>query len=239
MSEPLLVVENMSVKYGPVQALFGVNVTVEKGSVVAMLGANGAGKSTFARAVSGLVPMSGGTMHFDGQNITKSQPHQIRLAGLTHVPEGRGIFPGLSVFDNLKMAVRGLDKAKRDEAIEQAIAMFPVLGNRRTQRAGSMSGGEQQMLALARALAVTPKMIIADEMSLGLAPMVVDAVFERLNYARSIGVTIIIIEQFVHRALQLADQCVIMRRGEVSWAGAASDAEQAVLDSYLGESASV
>lgn len=239
MSTALLEVEGLSVRYGPVQALFGIDLSVAEGSVVAMLGANGAGKSTFARAVSGLVPSAAGTMRLAGHDLRKMQPHQIRRAGLTHVPEGRGIFPGLSVIDNLKMAVRSLERAERASAIDNAIELFPVLGNRRSQRAGSLSGGEQQMLALARALAVTPRMIIADEMSLGLAPMVVDSVFERLEFARGLGVTIIMIEQFVHRALKIADQCVIIRRGEVSWNGPAADAHQEVLDSYLGESATV
>ena len=238
MSEPLLSVQDLDVKYASVQALFRVSLDVSEGSVVAVLGANGAGKSTFARAVSGLVPSSGGTIRFDGRDITKAKPHEIRRAGLVHIPEGRGIFPGLYVQENLRMAVRRVGtKEQRRHAIDRAYELFPRLAERRNQRAGTLSGGEQQMLALARALAVPPKLIIADEMSLGLAPLVVELVFDSIERAAQTGVTIVLIEQFVHRALGLADQCVILTRGNVAWSGSAAGAEQEVLDRYLGESA--
>jgi branched-chain amino acid transport system ATP-binding protein len=238
MSDTLLSVQNLDVRYGSVQALFDVTVEVPAGSVVAVLGANGAGKSTFARAVSGLVPSFGGAITFDGQDITKAKPHEIRRAGLVHIPEGRGIFPGLSVQENLRMAVRRVGTPdERKSAVTHAYEMFPRLADRRTQRAGTLSGGEQQMLALARALAVPPKLIIADEMSLGLAPLVVDFVFESIERASQHGVTIVLIEQFIHRALGLASQCVILKQGSVAWTGAADNARQEVLDRYLGESA--
>jgi len=201
-----------------------------------VLGANGAGKSTLARTVSGLVPATTGKVFFDGTDITSHQAHKIRKLGLTYIPEGRGIFPGLSVVDNLRMAVGQEKRTDRSAAIDRAIDLFPVLGARRQQRAGSLSGGEQQMLALARALAVPPRLIIADEMSLGLAPLVAETVFQSLDVARKTGITIVLIEQFVHRALQLADHCVILTRGQVGWSGAASEAQQEVLDRYLGES---
>jgi branched-chain amino acid transport system ATP-binding protein len=238
MSDALLSVENLDVRYGSVQALFDVSIAVPAGSVVAVLGANGAGKSTLARAASGLVPSSGGTITFDGKNITKAKPHEIRRAGLVHIPEGRGIFPGLSVQENLRMAVRrvGTPDERRD-AVSRSYEMFPRLADRRSQRAGTLSGGEQQMLALARALAVPPKVIIADEMSLGLAPLVVDFVFESIERASQDGVTIVLIEQFIHRALGLASQCVILKQGSVAWTGPADNARQEVLDRYLGESA--
>jgi branched-chain amino acid transport system ATP-binding protein len=139
------------------------------------------------------------------------------------------------VVDNLRMAVGQEKRNERASAIEAAIDLFPVLGARRMQRAGSLSGGEQQMLALARALAVPPRLIIADEMSLGLAPLVAETVFQSLDVARKSGITIVLIEQFVHRALQLADHCVILTRGQVGWSGAATEAQQEVLDRYLGE----
>ena len=203
-----------------------------------MLGANGAGKSTLARAASGLVPSFGGRVMFDGEDITKAKPHEIRRAGLVHIPEGRGIFPGLSVQENLRMAVRRVGTPdERRSAVARAYEMFPRLADRRTQRAGTLSGGEQQMLALARALAVPPKLIIADEMSLGLAPLVVDFVFESIERASQDGVTIVLIEQFIHRALGLASQCVILKQGAVAWTGPADNARQEVLDRYLGESA--
>jgi branched-chain amino acid transport system ATP-binding protein len=235
VTEPLLKVENLEVRYGPSQALFGVSFEVGPGSVIAVLGANGAGKSTLARSVSGLVPASAGRVVFDGAEITGRPTHRIRKLGLTYIPEGRGIFPGLSVIDNLRMAVGQENRSDRSGAIEAAIEHFPVLGLRRTQRAGSLSGGEQQMLALARALAVPPRLIIADEMSLGLAPLVAEQVFQSLDMARQTGITIVLIEQFVHRALQLADSCVILTRGRVGWSGPAAEARQEVLDRYLGE----
>jgi branched-chain amino acid transport system ATP-binding protein len=203
--------------------------------VLAVLGTNGAGKSTLARAVSGLVAPSAGRVRFEGRDVTGLSAHRIRKLGLTYIPEGRGIFPGLSVIDNLKMAVAQERRPDRPAAIDRAIDRFPVLGSRRSQRAGSLSGGEQQMLALARALAVSPKLVIADEMSLGLAPLVAESVFEGLEDARRSGITIVLSEQFIHRALAMADRCVILTRGRVGWSGAASDAGQEVIDRYLGE----
>jgi branched-chain amino acid transport system ATP-binding protein len=238
VSEALLSVQNLSVRYASVQALFDVSIDVPQGSVVAVLGANGAGKSTLARTVSGLVPAFEGTVTFDGHDITKWHPHRIRRAGLVHIPEGRGIFPGLSVQENLRMAVRRVGtKDERQSAQTHAYELFPALSQRRAQRAGTLSGGEQQMLALARALAVPPRLIIADEMSLGLAPLIVDFVFENIKRASESGVTIVLIEQFIHRALSLASQCVILRQGSVAWTGPADQARQEVLDRYLGEAA--
>jgi branched-chain amino acid transport system ATP-binding protein len=235
VSASLLEVRGLDVCYGSSQALFGVSVSIPPGSVVAVLGANGAGKSTLARAVSGLVAPQAGSIVFDGREVTGMAANRIRRLGLTYVPEGRGIFPGLSVLDNLRMAVAQERRRDRDAAIERAIDRFPVLGNRRAQRAGSLSGGEQQMLALARALAVSPKLVIADELSLGLAPLVTESVFEGLEEARRSGITIVITEQFVHRALAMADSCVILTRGQIGWSGPAADAGQEVLDRYLGE----
>src|ERR1700759_2612187 len=201
MAGTLLSVAGLDVHYASVQALFDVSIDVPEGSVVAVLGANGAGKSTFARAASGLVPSSKGTITFDGTDITKASPHEIRRAGLVHIPEGRGIFPGLTVQENLRMAVRRVGTTEqRKSAIDGAYEMFPRLAERRSQRAGTLSGGEQQMLALARALAVPPKVIIADEMSLGLAPLVVDFVFESIERAAPSGASIVPTEQFVYSA---------------------------------------
>jgi len=238
MTAPLLRVEGLDVSYGPSRALFGVSIDVPPGSVLAVLGVNGAGKSTFARAVSGLVPATAGRVTFDGRDITGLPAHRVRRLGLTYIPEGRGIFPGLSVTDNLRMAVAQEPRRTRSASIERAVEQFPVLGRRPSQRAGSLSGGEQQMLALARAFAVSPKLIIADELSLGLAPTVTESVFQSLDEARDSGVTIVLSEQFVHRALAMADSCVILTRGRVGWSGPASEAGQEVLDRYLGEAES-
>jgi branched-chain amino acid transport system ATP-binding protein len=232
--------ETLDVRYGASRALFDVSIDIPAGHIVALLGPNGAGKSTLARALSGLVPVTSGRVEFAGADITKMPAHRRRLAGLTYIPEGRGIFPGLSVLDNLRMAVRQAgSRQRREEAIEKAVSMFPVLGQRRTQRAGSLSGGEQQMLSLARALAVEPKLMIADEMSLGLAPIVVDAVFESVQRVRDTGISVLLIEQFIHRALAMADECVILSRGRVGWSGSAADAGSEVLDRYLGEATPV
>jgi branched-chain amino acid transport system ATP-binding protein len=240
VSENLLLrADALDVRYGPFRALFDVSLDMPQGGMVALLGPNGAGKSTLGRALSGLIPITAGRVELEGQDITRWPAHRRRQAGVAYIPEGRGIFPGLSVIDNLRMAVRQAgSRAEREAAIGRAIELFPVLGSRRLQRAGSLSGGEQQMLALARALAVDPKMVIADEMSLGLAPLVVDTVFDGLDRARKTGITVLLIEQFIHRALELADHCVILSRGHVGWSGTAAAAGPEVLDRYLGEAVS-
>jgi branched-chain amino acid transport system ATP-binding protein len=219
--------------------LFDVSVDLAAGSVVALLGVNGAGKSTLGRALSGLIPLSSGRVELAGTDITRWPAHRRRRAGLAYIPEGRGIFPGLSVLDNLRMTLHQVGgRTERAEAVDQVFTLFPILGQRRLQRAGSLSGGEQQMLALGSALAINPKLLIADEISLGLAPLVVDAVFEGLEQARQAGITVLLIEQFIHRALAVADRCLILSRGEVTWSGPASDAGNEILDRYLGEVAS-
>lgn len=229
-----LAVAGVSVGYGGANVLFDISLAAAGGSVTALLGPNGAGKSTLGRAIAGLVPLQQGEIWFDGAKISGVPAHRIRKAGLAYIPEGRGIFPGLDVLDNLRMAVRLLPSSGRAEALDDAFSTFPILGQRRHQRAGSLSGGEQQMLALARVLSTSPRLIIADEMSLGLAPKVVDIVLEGLERARTQGITIVLIEQFVHRALALADNCVIVSRGRVSWHGAAAAAQSEVLQHYLG-----
>ena len=215
-----LEVTDLSVAYGDFVALAGVSFEASPGSVTALLGANGAGKSSLARALSGLVPARAGQILLDGNDVTRWPADRVRRAGLALVPEGRGIFPGLTVLDNLRMAARlAGGRADRTAAIERAIELFPALADHRQQRAGSLSGGEQQMLGLARALAVQPRLIIADEVSLGLAPLVVERVFESVRAIRDQGITVIMIEQFVHRALAFADRCVILARGTAGMAG--------------------
>jgi ABC-type branched-subunit amino acid transport system ATPase component len=172
------------------------------------------------RALSGLIPISSGRIELEGRDITHWPAHRRCRAGIVYIPEGRGVFPGLSVIDNLKMAVRQLDgRSEREAAIGRAIELFPELRARRLQRAGRLSGSEQQMLALARALAVDPKVIIADEMPPGLAPIVVDSVFAALDRARAAGITALLIEQFIHRAIEMADHCVVLSRGQVGRSG--------------------
>jgi branched-chain amino acid transport system ATP-binding protein len=236
-ADPVLKLTDVEVRYGAALALSQLSVDVRRGKVLALLGPNGAGKSTIARAVSGLVPVTRGSIEFDGRDITRKKPYQIRRQGLVHLPEGRGVFTGLTVSDNLSMAAATLPRSLRKEAVDKGYDLFDVLGRRRRQTAGTLSGGEQQMVSLARALILNPTLLVADELSLGLAPLVVDAVFEGLARARDAGVTIVIIEQFVHRALGFADDCVIVSRGRAVWRGSADDAKDEVLHRYLGSAA--
>jgi branched-chain amino acid transport system ATP-binding protein len=238
VSETLLEIEGLRVSYGDAQALFGIDLAVAPGEVVAVLGPNGAGKSTLAGAVSGLVRPVTGHIRFQGTDIASLPSHRVASLGLAHIPEGRGIFPSLPVIDNLRMRLRRVGgRSEREEAIGKAFALFPVLGERRRQRAGTLSGGEQQMLALAPVLAAPPTLLVADELSLGLAPLLVDAIFGTLEQARASGVTIVLIEQFVHRALAFADRAVILQRGRIGWEGNSSEAGAEVLARYLSETA--
>jgi branched-chain amino acid transport system ATP-binding protein len=235
--QSLLSVTALRVRYGPALALEGVSLELSRGDVVAVLGSNGAGKSTLARTVSGLVPAAGGAIQFEGRDITRRPAHRVRRDGIVYLPEGRGIFPALTVTENLRMAADLLPRAQRRRAMDNAMEVFPNLAERRGIKSGLLSGGEQQMLSLCRGLIITPKLIIADEMSLGLAPKLVDMVFEALGRLKAAGVTMIIIEQFVHRALEFADQCVLLSRGQVAWQGPPGGARQEILDRYLGEGA--
>jgi branched-chain amino acid transport system ATP-binding protein len=231
---PVLRVTDLSVRYGAAQSLFGVSFDLPHNSAIAVLGSNGAGKSTLARALSGLVPSCGGTVEFAGSDITGLSPTKIRRAGLLHLPEGRGVFPGLTVLENLRMALTA-ERRGRTECLDRAFEIFPALGTRRRQLAGTLSGGEQQMLSLARALMIEPRLVIADEMSLGLAPKLVDVVFESLARARGLGVAVLMIEQFASRALDFADHALIMQRGRVSWSGRTDQAGDELLHRYLGQ----
>lgn len=233
--DPLLATTSLLVRYGSHLALDGISLTVEPKSAVAVVGANGAGKSSLARAVSGLIAPAAGTVSFEDHDISGWNAYRIRRAGIVHLPEGRGVFPGLTVTENLKMAVLGLPRRARGAATAKALDLFPQLADRRGTRAGMLSGGEQQMLSLARALAVSPRLIVADELSLGLAPKMVDLVFESLAILKSQGVAILLIEQYIHRAVQLADTCVLLQRGRIAWQGTAESAREEVVARYLGE----
>jgi ABC-type branched-subunit amino acid transport system ATPase component len=237
---PVLAVKDLSVRYGEASVLCGVSFEVGGGRALAVLGANGAGKSTLARAVSGLVPPAGGRIVFAGTEIRGWPPHRIRRAGLVYLPESRGVFRSLTVIENLRMAAAELDgRRTRSQAVEQALEFFPALAARRRQPAYLLSGGEQQMLSLARAFAAFPQLVIADEMSLGLAPKLVEVVFEGLARAKREGVAVILIEQYIHRALAFADECVVLQRGELAWKGLASAAHGEVLRHYLGDAMTV
>jgi len=234
-TEPLLRVTDLEVAYGEARALFGVSFDVREGSVTTVLGANGAGKSSLASAIAGVVRPSAGRVEFAGEDITGKSAHEVCRLGLAYVPESRNLFPHLSVKDNLWGQLRfSLPRAQRKDAYDQALGLFPVLAERLSQAAGTLSGGEQQMLSLARVLAASPKLLIADEMSLGLAPLIVDLVFESLAKAREEGITVLLIEQFVERALAFADEAVVLRHGLVGWQGPAADAGDELLAEYLG-----
>jgi len=232
----ILEISELSVNYADATALHEVSFAVRSRSVTALLGANGAGKSSLARAVSGLVKAQSGKIRFDGADITSAPADRIRALGIAYLPEGRGIFRSLTVEENLKVALQGMPKAERPAAIERSVALFPVLGQRRRQTAGTLSGGEQQMLSLARVLTRQPRLLIADEISLGLAPLIVEEVFAGLERVIELGVSVILIEQFVHRALAIADDCHVLRRGRLVWSGEASQAGADLVEHYLGGS---
>jgi branched-chain amino acid transport system ATP-binding protein len=238
VTSALLEVTDLDVTYGEAIALRGVSFSLEAGHAVAILGANGAGKSSLAATIGGVVTPSAGTIRFDGRDITGWPSHRVGRAGIAYVPEGRALFPHLSVLDNLRVQLRhAVPAGERAGALERAFATFPVLGERRRQAAGTLSGGEQQMLGLARVLAAPPRVLVADELSLGLAPLMIDLVFDSLSRARADGVSIVLIEQYVDRALAFAEDAVILRRGVVMWSGPAQEAHDEALAGYLGESA--
>ena len=231
----LLEVTDVEVAYGRAHALFGVSLSIAAGSALAVLGRNGAGKSSLGAAIGGAVTPSAGQIRFDGRNITGMGAHGVSRLGIAYIPEERAIFPHLTVIDNLRVRLRhAVPRSERSAALERALELFPVLAERRRQDAGTLSGGEQQMLSLARVLAAPPRLLIADEMSLGLAPKLVDVVFESLAQARAEGVTVLLVEQYVERALDFADEAVILSRGRVAWEGPTSEARGELLTEYLG-----
>jgi branched-chain amino acid transport system ATP-binding protein len=219
-SHPVLELRDVDAAYGPFRALFGVSFQVPKGAVVALLGANGAGKTTVARVCSGLLRPSAGTVELGGVDVTRSHAYQIARLGVTHAPEGRSVFASLSVEENLTLAFRAeLGKRGVAGALARAFELFPRLGERRTQLAATLSGGEQRMLALARVLVHPPKLLIADELSLGLAPIIVDEVYRNLAEVRAAGASLLLVEQYVHHALGLADRVVLLDKGQVAFDG--------------------
>lgn len=234
--EPRLAVDQLSVDYGGLRALHSVSLSVPAGAVVALLGANGAGKSTTLRAISGLVKPAAGRIELDGRRIDGRRPHQIARLGLLQVPEGRGIFPSLTVRANLKMA--SYITGKGDSAEEEAIARFPALAERLEQTAGTLSGGEQQMLALARALLARPRLLLLDEISMGLAPLIVGKLFEEVRAMAASGVTVLLVEQYVSAALEMSDYVYVLDKGRVVDVGQPEDMKaDGVLAAYLGAAA--
>jgi branched-chain amino acid transport system ATP-binding protein len=228
----MLELRNICAGYGTGRVLENVNLVVPDGAVVALLGPNGAGKTTLLKVMSGLLRPTSGRVLLDGVDVTGASPFELARAGVCHVPEGRGIFPTLSVADNLRLqAPRSVDR----RAVELAAAVFPRLAQRRNQLAGTMSGGEQQMLALSRAYVAEPATVLLDEVSMGLAPLIVDEIFSYLGRLASEGISLLVVEQYVARALELADYVYILNRGRIRFAGEPSEVgDQTVLESYLG-----
>ncbi len=232
----MLEVQRLTLRYGAVEALHDVSVKVPNGGFVAILGANGAGKSTLLRAISGLERPSSGAIMLQGKSIAGLKPEAIVRLGVSHVPEGRGILPDLTVAENLAIGAyvrRGADYAAR---YANVLATFPGLALRERQRGYTLSGGEQQMLAIGRALMSAPSLLTADELSLGLAPIVVKRVFETLSNARRAGVTLLVVEQNARLALQFADYLYVLKHGRVVMEGVREDLERsaALVDAYLG-----
>jgi branched-chain amino acid transport system ATP-binding protein len=228
----MLSLEDIHAGYGRVEVLHGVDLVVPAGSAVALLGANGAGKTTLLRVAAGLLQPSAGRILIDGDNANHHATHQRAREGVCLIPEGRGIFRQLTVAENLAMFANGRNV---DEAIARAVAAFPVLGERLDQQAGTLSGGQQQMVAVARALIVDAKFILADELSVGLAPVVVDEIFATVQTLREQGRSLLIVEQYVDRALAIADYVYILHKGRVAFVGEPERARDGdVFSHYLG-----
>jgi branched-chain amino acid transport system ATP-binding protein len=233
----LLQVDDLHVAYGAIRAVRGVSLRVPTGQLVALIGANGAGKSTILRTLSGLIKPASGRITFDGQDITRQRPDRITAHGLIHVPEGRQIIAPLTVEENLLMgAYTRTDLAGIRSDLDRIFARFPRLSDRRTQRAGLLSGGEQQMLAIGRALMARPRLLMLDEPSMGLAPLLVDEVFRVLQEIKAEGTTLLLVEQNARQALAIADYAYVLERGEVAYADQASvlAQDQRVIAAYLG-----
>lgn len=238
MEPPMLEVENVEAGYGPIRALAGVSLHVAEGELVAIIGANGAGKTTLLMAISGIVPTRRGQVRFAGRPITGLAPHEIVRLGVGHAPEGRRIFPRLSVRENLELGgFTRTDRAEMRRDIDRVCELFPVLGSRLAQMGGTLSGGEQQMLALGRALVGRPRLLLLDEPSLGLAPLVVAKIFEVIGGLSARGIAVVLVEQNARAALKLASRGYVLETGRITLTGSGSELahDRRVRDAYLGE----
>jgi branched-chain amino acid transport system ATP-binding protein len=221
---PLLELRDTHAAYGPFRAIFGVSFSVHEAKALALLGSNGAGKTTIARVCSGLLRPTAGQLFFGGQDVTGQRAYQLARLGIMHAPEGRSVFASLSVEENLALGFRReVGRAGVPAALERAFELFPRIGDRRRQVAGTLSGGEQRMLALARVLVRPPKVLICDELSLGLAPIIVEEVYRTLRSIREQGTALLLVEQHVRHALDLADDVVVLAKGKVALRGAADE----------------
>ena len=235
----LLEVRDAIVRYGKIEALHGVSLSVRQGELVTLLGANGAGKTTLMRAISGLLPLAEGSVWFDGRDITRVKAHRRVIDGLIQAPEGRGVFPGMTVADNLEMGCYGRtfeSKTAHDERLDWVLTTFPRLAERRTQAGGTLSGGEQQMLAIGRALMARPRVLLLDEPSMGLAPMMISQIFSIIAEINAAGTTILLVEQNAAQALSRSDRAYILETGNVTREGPAEEllADDSIRAAYLG-----
>ncbi len=232
----MLSVEGLRCKYGRIEVLHGVDLEVGSGEIVTVVGANGAGKTTLLRCLSGVQPASAGTIMFRGENISRMAPHRRVGLGLAHSPEGRQIFTNLTVEDNLRLGAFLYSDARVDKDMADAFAMFPILRQKRNLSAGGLSGGQQQMLAIARALMGRPSCLLLDEPSMGLAPILVDQIFDVVKNLRSLDVTALLIEQNAFAALSIADRGYVMETGRITMSGPAEEliADERVRAAYLG-----
>src|SRR2546428_1589835 len=235
--EALLRVEELAVFYGGIQALKGVSLHLETGELLAIIGANGAGKTTLLRTLSGVLKARSGSIRFEGKELTRLSPFDIVALGIAHSPEGRQLFGGLTVLENLKLgAVQRTDRAAIEQDLARTFELFPVLKERRLQRAGTLSGGEQQMLAIGRALMARPRLLLLDEPSLGLAPLLVERIFEVIARLKAERVTLLLVEQNARMALEVADRAYVMETGRIKLSGPAAElaANPEVERAYLG-----
>lgn len=234
----MLEIKDLTVHYGVIKAVRGISFDVNEGEVIALIGANGAGKTTILHTVTGLIPSSSGTITFEGKDITKLPGHKIVGLGMAHVPEGRRVFSQLTVLQNLKMgAYTRSDKKEIEDTLQMVYEKFPRLEERKNQTAGTLSGGEQQMLAMGRALMSHPKIILMDEPSMGLSPIFVEEIFNIIKEISASGTTVLLVEQNAKKALSIANRAYVLETGEISLSGDAKKLmnDESVKKAYLGE----
>ena len=235
----LLEARDVVVHYGRIRALHSVSLVVHEGELVTLLGSNGAGKTTMMRAISGLLPLTSGSVWFDGEDVSRVKAHKRVTGGLIQTPEGRGVFPGMTILENLEMGCYGRkfeSKAEHDERLDWVLETFPRLAERKSQVGGTLSGGEQQMLAIGRSLMARPKVLLLDEPSMGLAPMVISQIFKIIAEINSTGTTVLLVEQNAQQALSRSDRAYILETGEVTREGNAREllADDSIRAAYLG-----
>lgn len=234
----LLEIKDLEVNYGVIKAIKGVSFDVNEGEIIALIGANGAGKTTILHTITGLIQAKKGTIVFDGKELTKTPPHKIVSMGMAHVPEGRRIFQQLSVLENLKLgAYTRKDKSEIASTLKMVYERFPRLEERKNQVAGTLSGGEQQMLAMGRALMSKPRIILMDEPSMGLSPLLVSEIFDIIKVINESGTTVLLVEQNAKKALSIADRAYVLETGKITLSGDAKDLinDESVKKAYLGE----